>query len=577
MSSSIIPLLQIQGLTISFNNKCVVGGDLSASSGGVSFDIERGQTIGLVGESGSGKSLTAMSIINLLPYGARRQGKILWHSETEQTLEDLTQASPARLRNLRGRKIGCVFQDPMSSLNPVLRVGQQIAEPLIHHFGFTPKQALQRALEACEEVRLSNFTKLINSYPHELSGGQLQRVMIAMALVCDPVLLIADEPTTALDATTQRQIIELLFDIQQRKNMAMLFISHDLGVVRALAQKVIVMHQGVICEQGLTDLVMQNPRHSYTRNLFMCRPRIDQNPLRLPVIPIEDINFKEQTHPHQDEIVALNQVGKESALKSSHTSLLLEATYLSKIYSKNLGLFKKQSVIAVDKVSFKLHRGQTIGVVGESGSGKSTLALMLMGLLEPSGGSILLEGVELYKQKGVAGREYRRRLQMVFQNPFASLNPRFPILQTLLEPMRIHKIGSNFTDQKAMALKMLDRVGLDSSALYKYPHEFSGGQRQRIAIARCLTLNPDVLILDEAVSALDVSIQAQVLNLLKDLQDELSLSYIFITHDLAVVNFMADDVLVMKAGTVVEYSTVKNIIHMPEHPYTKGLLEAVYT
>jgi peptide/nickel transport system ATP-binding protein len=570
-----LPLLHVHGLCVNFKEQTVVGSLESADSisacqkpPGINFQIGHGQTLGLVGESGSGKSVTALSIMNLLPSHARRAGEIIWNSAQTRLPLDLMQVSVDRLRSIRGREIAYVFQDPMSALNPVLTIGKQVAEPLCYHLGLTVKQARARVLELLDEVHLPDPVSRINAYPHELSGGQQQRVMIAMALACEPRLLIADEPTTALDVTTQRQIIDLLFELQQRKHMAMLFISHDLGVVKALAHEVAVMRHGMILEHGPTSTILQSPTNDYTRHLLECRPQLDNNPSRLPVL---DNLVSAVGAPVTQPLPQVKAVGGLDV-----DEVVLEARALSKTFYISRGFFRKQARVAVDNLSFQLQRGHTLGVVGESGSGKTTLGLMLMSLLEPTSGSILFEGQAWAQTHQSPPLALRRRIQMVFQNPYASLNPRFPIEQTLLEPMRIHKIGMHHSEQKARAIQVLHKVGLDASALCKYPHEFSGGQRQRIAIARCLTLNPDVLILDEAVSALDVSVQAQVLNLLKDLQQELALSYVFITHDLAVMRFMADDVLVMKQGKILEHASAHAIVHEPQHAYTQALLQAVF-
>lgn len=563
-------LLHVRGLCVSFQNHLAVGSSVSGNQGtgpstpvGIDFQIEQGQTLGLVGESGSGKSMTALSIMNLLPSHAVRSGEMIWSDTLSNQSLDLMQLSPELLRRIRGREIAYVFQDPMSSLNPVLTIGQQVAEPLRYHLGLTAKQTRERVLEVLHEVHLPDPASRINAYPHELSGGQQQRVMIAMALACEPRLLIADEPTTALDVTTQRQIIDLLFELQQRKHMAMLFISHDLGVVKALAHQVAVMRHGMILEQGPSSTILQSPQNVYTRHLLECRPKLENNPYRLPTLD-GTISAISAAHPQQPMPVAASD------------AVVLEARALCKIFYKPMGLLRQQAWAAVETVSFQLKRGKTLGVVGESGSGKTTLGLMLMGLLEPTSGDVLFDGKAWAQKHQSPSLSIRRRIQMVFQNPYASLNPRFPIEQTLLEPMHIHKIGVNPTQRRDRAIQVLNKVGLDAGALRKYPHEFSGGQRQRIAIARCLTLNPDVLILDEAVSALDVSVQAQVLNLLKDLQQELALSYVFITHDLAVMRFMADDVLVMKQGKTLEHASVHAIVHEPQHAYTQALLQAVF-
>jgi len=538
---------------------------------GISFDVPENTTVALVGESGSGKSVTAMAILNLLPDNAERLGRIRFQGR------DLLSATQQELQALRGKDIACVFQDPMSSLNPVFSVGAQLCEPLIKHLGLSTKQAMVRAEALLAEVGLPEPKRRLRAYPHELSGGQQQRGMIAMALSCEPKLLIADEPTTALDVTIQRQIMELLASVKSRHRMSMLFISHDLGVVGEIADQVVVMRQGTVRERGLVADIFANPQDAYTRALLACRPTLARTGPRLMVV---------------DEHIAAQGGGTErgakaAVLKDPNAPVILEARALTKSFWIPRGLFGRSEFKAVGRedrgVTFQLRRGHTLGVVGESGSGKTTMGLALLRLHEasggPVGGEVRFDGEDLLALSKAEMLPVRRRLQVVFQNPYASLNPRFTIGQTLVEPMAIHGIAgkrkSSQDDREARARALLQKVGLDESAMARYPHEFSGGQRQRIAIARCLTLNPEVLVLDEAVSALDVSVQAQVLNLLKDLQDELGLAYVFISHDLAVVRFMADEVLVMKDGEVVEQASVAQILGAPQQDYTKRLIGAI--
>ena len=531
---------------------------------GVSFEVAENTTVALVGESGSGKSVTAMAILSLLPANAERRGRIDFLGR------DLLAATRAELQALRGKDIACVFQDPMSSLNPVFSVGRQICEPLRRHLGLSTRQALARAEELLAEVGMPEPKRRLASYPHQLSGGQQQRVMIAMALACEPKLLIADEPTTALDVTIQRQILELLASLKARHRMSMLFISHDLGVVGEVADEVVVMREGTVRERGPVARIFTQPQDAYTKALLACRPTLDRaGSARLAVIA--------------DHIAgaAPAVAGKP---KDPQAPIVIAARALTKSFWLRKGVFGRAEFKAVGRsgagVSFELRRGHTLGVVGESGSGKTTMGLALLQLHEPNGGpaggEVRFDGQDLLKLDKARWRPMRRRIQIVFQNPYASLNPRFTIGQTLVEPMTIHSIGRDGADRDARARAILERVGLDADAAFaKYPHEFSGGQRQRIAIARCLTLSPEVLVLDEAVSALDVSVQAQVLNLLKDLQDELGLAYVFISHDLAVVRFMADEVLVMQDGDVVEHAPVTDILERPREAYTKRLLAAI--
>ena len=535
---------------------------------GVSFEVPEHTTVALVGESGSGKSVTAMAILNLLPDNAERRGAIRFLGR------DLLQATRAELQALRGKDIACVFQDPMTSLNPVLTVGRQLCEPLQRHLGLSAREALTRAEALLAEVGMPEPKRRLSVYPHQLSGGQQQRVMIAMALACEPKLLIADEPTTALDVTIQRQIMELLAGLKATRHMSMLFISHDLGVVGEIADRVVVMREGTVREQGPVADIFERPRDAYTRALLACRPTLAQRGARLMVI---------------DEHLAGGGGAVPSAAggarpKDAEAPVVIEARALTKSFWLRHGVFGRSEFKAVGRsgagVSFTLRQGHTLGVVGESGSGKTTMGLTLLHLHEPNGGpaggQVLFDGRNLLALDSRQWMPMRRRIQIVFQNPYASLNPRFAIGQTLVEPMTIHGIGRDAAERDARARALLARVGLDAdAAMVKYPHEFSGGQRQRIAIARCLTLDPEVLVLDEAVSALDVSVQAQVLNLLKDLQDELGLAYVFISHDLAVVRFMADEVLVMQNGDVVEQAGVETILEHPREAYTKRLLAAI--
>ncbi|MGL6113166.1 MAG: ABC transporter ATP-binding protein [Rubrivivax sp.] len=559
------PLLSIQDLRVAFRMGKVNGlaqraEAVGRGAQGVSFDIPENSTVALVGESGSGKSVTAMSIVNLLPDNAERAGRIAYQGR------DLLRTDAAQMRALRGREIACVFQDPMSSLNPVLPIRRQLCEPLITHLRLKPREALARAEALLVEVGMPEPKRRLDAYPHELSGGQQQRVMIAMALACAPKLLIADEPTTALDVTIQRQILELLASLKSRHRMSLLFISHDLALVGEIADQVVVMRHGQVREQGPVAQIFGAPRDAYTRALLACRPGLSgPPPARLMVI---DEHIAAGSAPSPALPVA-------AAAKDAHAPVILEVRSLAKSFWLRQGVFGKREFKAVLGVSFKLRRGHTLGVVGESGSGKTTMGLTLLRLHEPTGGEVIFDGRDLLTLNDRERQAMRRRIQIVFQNPYASLNPRFTIGQTLVEPMLIHRIGASLAEREQRARDLLGKVGLDGSAFAKYPHEFSGGQRQRVAIARCLTLNPEVLVLDEAVSALDVSVQAQVLNLLRDLQDEFGLAYVFISHDLGVVRFISDEVLVMKDGMVVEQASAEQILASPTQDYTRRLLAAI--
>jgi peptide/nickel transport system ATP-binding protein len=524
---------------------------------GVSFDIPANSTVALVGESGSGKSVTAMSIVRLLPDNALvdSTSKILYNGH------DLLSAPLESMRALRGKDISVVFQEPMSSLNPVFTVGEQIAEVLRIHLKLNTRQALDRTLDLMTEVGIPNPKERLKSYPHELSGGQQQRVMIAMAIACEPKLLIADEPTTALDVTVQRQILELLARLQARQKMSILFISHDLGLVGEISSQVVVMRSGEVREAGDVARIFNTPADAYTQALLACRPRLDARPRRLAVI--DDIVNKRP--PITEQRVSLPPTG----------AALIVVKGLRKDYPLKTGLFKRHIFTAVKQADFSLYKGRTLGVVGESGSGKTTIGMMLTRLTDATAGSILFEGIDLAQLTPAQMRTYRSRIQIIFQNPYASLNPRFTVGQILIEPMRIHSIGKDDHDRARLALAMIEKVGLTREAFGKYPHEFSGGQRQRIAIARCLTMKPEIIVCDESVSALDVSVQATVLNLLLDLQEEFGLTYVFISHDLAVVKYMADEILVMNQGEIVERGSSEEIYARPQHPYTQQLLGAI--
>ena len=552
-------ILQVKDLNVKFR---LDGGSIFEAVKGSTFDIPRNSTVALVGESGSGKSVSAMSIVRLLP---REQAIISPGSEVLFNGENLLKASDARMREIRGKDISVIFQEPMSSLNPVFTVGNQVSEVLRLHMGMTKSQAWTRSEELLNEVGIPEPKLRMNSYPHELSGGQQQRVMIAMAIACEPKLLIADEPTTALDVTIQKQILDLIAKLQVSHHMSVLFITHDLAVVGEIADTVVVMQNGEIKEQGTAKQIFESPQHPYTKALLMCRPNVSKRPMRLPVI--EDFMGAAGLQP---EHLAQRKRGY-----TPNDEIVLEVRNLSKHFQLKEGLFKRRDVPAVRGATFKLARGKTLGLVGESGSGKTTVGLTLMRLHAASGGEVLFDGVDLLKLSEKEFMKYKRRIQIVFQNPYASLNPRFTVGQILLEPMIIHKIGKDEQERVQMAMALLKRVGMPEVSFYKYPHEFSGGQRQRIAIARCLTMKPDVLICDESVSALDVSVQAQVLNLLQDLQDEYKMSYIFISHDLAVVKYISDQVMVMSDGDVVEVANSDEIYLNPQQEYTKKLLGSI--
>jgi peptide/nickel transport system ATP-binding protein len=551
-------LLQVRDLRVSFRLDKKTSFEAVK---GVSFDVPRNATVALVGESGSGKSVSSLAVMGLL---APENSVVDPASSILFDGRDLLKLPLAERRKMCGKDISMIFQEPMSSLNPVFTVGFQIGEVLRLHMGMNKKEARARTLALLGEVGIPDPARKIDAYPSQMSGGQQQRVMIAMAIACEPKLLIADEPTTALDVTIQKQIMALIADLQKKRQMSVLFITHDLGLVGEIADRVIVMRHGVVREAGEVRQIFEHPADDYTKALLHCRPNLDERPLRLAVI---------------DDYIAGGGAVADQPQRTRGTTPgdvpVLVVDKLSKSFFTREGLFGKREFKAVKDVSFTLARGKTLGVVGESGSGKTTVGLTLLRLHQASAGTAMFEGRDLMSMPAREYMPYKRRIQIIFQNPYASLNPRFTVGQILLEPMRIHRIGANDGERIAMAQALLEKVGLPAQAFHRYPHEFSGGQRQRIAIARCLTMKPEILVCDESVSALDVSVQAQVLNLLQDLQDELGMSYIFISHDLSVVKYMADQVMVMHQGSVVELADSDELYRNPQHPYTKTLLSAI--
>lgn len=560
------PLLRVENLRVSFrvNKK-----DTIETVKGISFEIPKNSTVALVGESGSGKSVSSLAIMGLLP---PESASIDASSQIIFEERDLLKLSIARRRELCGKEISMIFQEPMSSLNPVFTVGFQIAEVLRLHMGMNAKQARARSIALLEEVGIPDPASKIDAYPSQMSGGQQQRVMIAMAIACEPKLLIADEPTTALDVTIQKQIIDLIAALRIKRNMSVLFITHDLALVGDIADQVIVMRHGEIREAGAARQIFDTPKDLYTRALLHCRPNLATRPWRLPVIA--DFMQEEHNESANSDVASSAHTERQRGVEGNE-EIVLDVRHLKKSFYTRTGFLGSKEFRAVDDVSFRLARGKTLGVVGESGSGKTTVGLTLMRLHRASSGEAIFDGKNILAMSDKEFLPYKRRIQIIFQNPYASLNPRFTIGQILLEPMQIHQIGATQQERIQMAYTLLDKVGLPITAFHRYPHEFSGGQRQRIAIARCLTMKPEILICDESVSALDVSVQAQVLNLLQDLQDEFGLSYIFISHDLAVVKYIADQVMVMHHGEVVELANSDDLYHHPQQPYTKALLNAI--
>ena len=553
-----MPLLSVKNLSVEFKTKDLYVKALK----GLSFDIEKGEVLGVVGESGSGKSVTALSIMRLLaqPPGEITGGEIFFNKS------DLLKKTNKQMRAVRGNHISMIFQEPMTSLNPVFTVGYQIDEALILHQQMNKRAAREKTIELLDQVGIVDPKGRVNAYPHEMSGGQRQRIMIAMAIACKPDLLIADEPTTALDVTIQKQIIELLKKLQEKMDMSIMFISHDLGVIAKISQRVLVLHQGKIVEKGLTSDIFKKPQMAYTKGLIACRPHLDIKSSRLPMVS----DFLEGRETELQKLPP-----KEKKQMSSET--LLEVKNLKKYFPlKKSFLGKALSYVkAVDDVSFEVKKGSTLGLVGESGCGKTTLGRAILYLTQPSSGNVLYNRMNISKLNKKELKSIRQKMQIIFQDPYASLNPRMTAGASIMEPMIIHKLYSNKEERIAKVESLMEQVGLDKSMKSRYPHEFSGGQRQRICIARAIAINPQFIVCDESVSSLDVSIQAQILNLLKDLQDKLNLTYIFISHDLAVVKFISDQIAVMNKGKIVEYNDSEEIYRNPQNPYTKKLLDAI--
>ena len=568
----------------------------------VTLELQRGHTLGIVGESGSGKSVTSLSIMGLLGGSARiESGRIAFLGRNLVGLPD------SEMRHVRGGEISMIFQEPMTSLNPVFTVGDQVIEAIRLHQELTLKQAKARTVELFNEVGIPNPEQRVDYYPHQMSGGQRQRVMIAMALSCNPKLLIADEPTTALDVTIQRQILDMLRELRDKRGMAVIFITHDLGVIAEIADHVAVMLDGKVVEYGDVLQIFTNPHHSYTKGLLACRPQLDSPYRRLPTVSdfmeireedghqliIEkqlNAERKQQLysegrgrllHPGSEAIIStLGKTGGDRLIDATvvpaETKPLLDVQDLKVHFPVRKGFFQRvvDQVRAVDGVSFQVYRGQTLGLVGESGCGKTTTGRALLRLIEPTAGNVFYDGINLLNLQPAALRKLRRRIQIIFQDPSGSLNPRRTIESALMEPMKLHGIGASQGDRIDRAVSLLEEVDLDAAHLRRYPHEFSGGQRQRVCIARALSVEPEFIVCDESVSALDVSVQAQVLNLLSDLQERRQLTYIFVSHDLSVVKFMADMMAVMYEGKFVEFGVSEAIYANPQQAYTKSLIEA---
>jgi peptide/nickel transport system ATP-binding protein len=555
------PLLSIQNLEISFKKE----GIYSAVIKNISYDLQHNEILGIVGESGSGKSVSSLAIMGLLPANISRisEGEIVFDSKNVGHL------SEKKLQQLRGNQIAMIFQEPMSSLNPSLKCGFQVQEILLQHTGLSKAETRTETLSLFEKVKLPNPEILFDKYPHEISGGQKQRVMIAMAIACKPQLLIADEPTTALDVTVQKEIIQLLKDIQQETGMSIIFISHDLSLVSEIAHRVLVMYQGEIVEQGEVKQIFINPVHNYTKALIASRPSLDFRLKRLPTIQ----DFLDDTI--NAEVVTPEDRTRFHDKLYSQTPIL-EVVNVEKEYFSTAGFFgKKSGFKAVNDVSFKLYEGETLGLVGESGCGKSTLGNAILQLDKATSGQILYRGQDITKLGNAAIKKLRKEIQIIFQDPYSSLNPRIPIGKAIMEPMKVHGLHKNDKERKAKTIEILERVGLGVEYFNRYPHEFSGGQRQRIGIARTIALQPKLIVCDESVSALDISVQAQVLNLLNELKENFGFTYIFISHDLAVVKYMSDQVLVMNQGRIEEIADADALYANPQKEYTKMLIDAI--
>lgn len=559
-------LLQIKNLNVDFNTP----EGIVRAVNNVSFDVPLGKTVGLVGESGSGKSVTSLAVMQLIPNppGIISSGEIIFEGQ------DLLKLEEEEMRKIRGNDIAMIFQEPMTSLNPVFKVGDQISESLMLHKGMSPKEAWEKSVELLDQVGIPNPKASAQKYPHEMSGGQKQRVMIAMAIACEPKLLICDEPTTALDVTIQRQVIDLMFDLQDKYKMGMLFITHDLGVIADIADDVVVMYRSNIVEQNTAKNIFMAPQHPYTKGLIACRPALDKNPERL--LTVSDFMDEAGNEIAVDQ-TKTKKVDKVFKVDEEKNPVLLEVNDLHVHFPIKGGIFGRtvDHFKAVNGVSFKLRKGMTLGLVGESGCGKTTLGRSLLRLIEPTKGQVIYDGVEITKLDKKQMRDMRSKMQIIFQDPYSSLNPRMTVSEILMEPMVLHNIGATKEEREKKARWLMEKVGLKAEQLSRYPHEFSGGQRQRICIARALAVSPDFIICDESVSALDVSVQAQVLNLLLDLQEEFGLTYIFISHDLSVVNFISDEVAVMNSGQFVEMDRANEVYLRPKMDYTKKLLEAI--
>ncbi|MDP2386502.1 MAG: ABC transporter ATP-binding protein [Bacteroidota bacterium] len=575
-------LLEVKNLVTEFKTES----ETVKAVNNISFTLNRGETIGIVGESGSGKSVTSLSVMKLIPNppGRISSGEIIYHSRNNGAV-DLVKASSKEMREYRGNEIAMIFQEPMTSLNPVYTCGDQVMEAIMLHQKVTKKEARAKTLELFKKVQLPRPEDILDTYPHQISGGQKQRVMIAMAMSCNPSILIADEPTTALDVTVQKTILDLMLELQRDNDMGIMFITHDLGVIAELADKVVVMYKGKIVEQGSVYDIFSNPQHPYTKGLLACRPPLNK---RLHFLPTVN-NFMELNEAGEiiEKTQSIQEVLKSAVVTkeerdAQHKELyertkILELSNIKTYFPINKSMFgrAKDFVKAVDDISFDVYEGETLGLVGESGCGKTTLGRTILRLIEPTSGIIKFRGQDITNLNSTDMRNLRKDIQIIFQDPYSSLNPRITIGDAIMEPMIVHGILANNAERKARVMELLKRVNMTEQQFYRYPHEFSGGQRQRICIARALALQPKFIICDESVSALDVSVQAQVLNLLNELKKEFKFTYIFISHDLSVVKFMSDRMVVMNKGKVEEMGDADEICNNPQTDYTRKLINSI--
>jgi peptide/nickel transport system ATP-binding protein len=563
-------MLQVNHLNVRFKTQDGLVEAVKDSS----FALKKGETIGIVGESGSGKSVTSLAIMRLhSSSGTIIDGEVLLNGT------NILQIPEDEMREIRGNRIAMIFQEPMTSLNPVLTCGFQVTEAIRVHLGVNKQEAKEKTIKLFKEVQLPRPESIFDSYPHQLSGGQKQRVMIAMALSCDPEILIADEPTTALDVTVQKTIIDLLLRLKAERHMSLIFISHDLGVVSEIADRVIVMYKGDIVEEATAKKIFSDPQHPYTKGLLACRPSPDHHLKKLPIVAdfLDADNKVVSIETIRDRYVYPDKEIKQRKENLYAQQPILKINELCTWFPVGSGLFsKKHDVVkAVNKVSFDVYPGETLGLVGESGCGKSTLGRSILRLIEPTSGDVNFENTDLRNLNKRDMRNMRRDIQIIFQDPYSSLNPRLTIGDSLMEPLLVHHLYENNTKRKQKVLELLEKVNLPAGYFNRYPHEFSGGQRQRIVIARALALKPKFIICDESVSALDVSVQAQVLNLIRELQQEFNLTYIFISHDLSVIKHISDRIMVMNKGEIIETGDPDEIYHHPKMEYTKKLIASI--